>query len=172
MARIRNNQGGYHTLDLIRPASIDDALYVAKHLQEDDRNEVEGLGLIPATALLLSVHNSEIAVSFFNPKGHLCGLAGVSRTDAHCGAIWMLTTPHIRPYPKLFLKEAKRWVDQITSFDVLHNIADPRNALHMKLLHKLGFKKLMYRTVGPDRLTYVEFAKLTKCALNPLPLQP
>lgn len=73
----------------------------------------------------------------------------------------MLTTDHVRPYPKLFFKEAKKWVDQQTSYDILHNIADPRNRMHMKLLHMLGFKKLGYATVGPLKLTYVEFAKLT-----------
>lgn len=73
----------------------------------------------------------------------------------------MLTTDHVRPYPKLFFKEAKQWVDQQTSYAVLHNIADPRNRMHMKLLHLLGFKKLGYVTVGPQKLTYVEFAKLT-----------
>jgi len=33
--------------------------------------------------------------------------------------------------------------------------------MHMKLLHMLGFKKLSYVPVGPLKLTYVEFAKLT-----------
>ncbi len=164
MARILHNQRSAEAVELIRPATIEDAFYVAEHLQEDDRKEVEGLGHIPTLALTLSIRHSEIAVTFINPEGNLCGIAGVSRTDAHCGAIWMLTTHHVRPYPKLFVKEAKRWVDQLTSYDVLHNVADPRNTLHMKLLHMLGFKKLMYRTVGPNCLTYVEFARLTKCA--------
>jgi hypothetical protein len=106
---------------------------------------------------------SESAVTFWNPDGMICGVAGVSRTDALCGAIWMLTTPDVRPYPKLFFKEAKKWVDQQTSFTMLHNIADPRNRMHMKLLHMLGFKKLSYVSVGPQQLTYVEFAKLTSC---------
>ena len=80
----------------------------------------------------------------------------------------MLTTPHVRPYPKLFFKEAKKWVEQQTSYEMLHNIADPRNKLHMKLLHMLGFKKLMYVTTQTN-LTYVEFAKLTKCVHPPSP---
>lgn len=148
---------------LIHPASRLDALYVAENLQEDDRREILGLGLNPLEAIPYSVMASETAVTFWNPDGMICGVAGVSRTDAHCGAIWMLTTPDVRPYPKLFYKEAKKWVDQITSFDLLHNIADPRNRMHMKLLHMLGFKKLSYVSVGPQQLTYVEFAKLTSC---------
>lgn len=148
---------------LIHPATILDAEYVAKNLQEDDRREVLGLGLNPLEAVPSSVMASETAITFWNPRGMICGVAGVSRTDAHSGAIWMLTTPDIRPYPKLFYKEARKWVDQITSFDMLHNIADPRNRMHMKLLHLLGFKKLSYVSVGPQQLTYVEFAKLTSC---------
>jgi hypothetical protein len=125
-------------------------------------------------ALRLSFEVSDTVVTFRNPVGNICGVAGVSRTDAHCGAIWMLTTPHVRPYPKLFFKEAKKWVEQQTSFEMLHNIADPRNRMHLKLLHMLGFKRLSYVTT-PTNLTYVEFAKLTKCASNldqqqPLPL--
>jgi hypothetical protein len=150
---------------LIDKARVLDAEYVALNLQEDDRREIEGLGYDdPVQALIFSTLNSDPCVTFWNPENNICGIAGVSRTDAHCGAIWMMTTPGVTRFPKLFVKEAKKWVDQLTSFDVLHNVADPRNRMHMKLLHILGFKKLSYVTVGPQRLTYVEFAKLTKCA--------
>lgn len=149
---------------LIRTAYSCDAEYVALNLQSADLEEVKGLGFDdPVEALTLSVLNSDPAITFYTPDNWICGVAGVSRTDAHCGAIWMMTTPDVQRIPKLFVSEAKKWVDQLTSFDVLHNIADPRNKLHLKLLHILGFKRLGYRTVGPNRLTYVEFAKLTKC---------
>ena len=72
----------------------------------------------------------------------------------------MLTTPYVRSYPKLFLQEARKWVASQTEYEVLHNIADPRNKMHMKLLHLLGFKRLSY-VVTPTNLTYVQFAKLT-----------
>ena len=152
------------TSPLIHTASRLDAMYVASNLQEDDRQELIGLGHANYEwATILSVYYSDTAVVFRSPNGEICGIAGVSRTDAHSGAIWMLTTPHVRPYPKLFFKEAKKWVEQQTSYEMLHNIADPRNKMHMKLLHMLGFKKLGYVTT-PTNLTYVEFAKLTKCA--------
>lgn len=149
---------------LIHPASYLDAKYVADNLQEEDRQEIEGLGMDPHSAVPLSVLGSDIAVTFWNPDGMICGVAGVSRTDAQCGAIWMVTTPDVRRYPKLFYKEAKAWVNNIKGYDMLHNIADPRNTMHLKLLHLLGFKRLSYVTVGPNRLTYVEFAKLMPCA--------
>lgn len=148
-------------IDKARPYDVE---WVADNLQLEDKQEIEGLGHTDMRqALRLSVECADDPICFWNPDGMICGVAGVSRTDAHCGAIWMLTTPDVRPYPKLFLKEAKKWVDQQTSYLILHNVADPRNRMHMKLLHLLGFKKLSYVSVGPQRLTYVEFAKLTSC---------
>jgi hypothetical protein len=136
-------------------------MYVAANLQEADRREILGLGYSdPEKAVVLSVLQSDNPVVFYNGDGLIGGVAGVSRTDAHSGSIWMLTTDNLRSYPKLFLKEARKWVDSQADYDLLHNIADPRNLMHMKLLHLLGFKRLGYRTVGPQRLTYVEFAKL------------
>ena len=156
---------------LIHTATRLDGMYVGANLQEDDRQELAGLGHTNYEILVgLSIFYSDIAVTFRNPVGNICGVAGVSRTDAHSGAIWMLTTPHVRPYPKLFFKEAKKWVEQQTSYEMLHNIADPRNKLHMKLLHMLGFKKLMYVTTRTN-LTYVEFAKLQPCVFPQPPLR-
>ena len=154
-------------IDSARPYDVD---WVADNLQFEDKQELEGLGQQDMRlALRLSVASSDNPICFWNPDGMICGVAGVSRTDAHSGAIWMLTTPHVRHYPKLFFKEARKWVDQQTSYLMLHNIADPRNTMHMKLLHMLGFKRLSYVSVGPQRLTYVEFAKLTSCALEQKP---
>lgn len=148
---------------LIHPATHHDALYVAGNLQPEDRQEIEGLGMDPHSAIPLSVLGAETAVTFWNPDGMICGVAGVSRTDAQCGAVWMVTTPDVRRYPKLFFKEARKWLASVNGYDLLHNIADPRNTMHLKLLHLLGFKRLSYVTVGPNRLTYVEFAKLMPC---------
>jgi hypothetical protein len=157
------------TSPLIQEASCLDAIWVAQHLQEDDKQELEGLGHTEMELVLTdSITLSDNPVTFRNPVGEICGVAGVSRTDAHSGAIWMLTTPHVRPYPKLFYKEAKKWVEQQTSYEMLYNIADPRNRMHMKLLHMLGFKRLCYVSTQTN-LTYVEFAKLTKCVTQHLP---
>lgn len=154
---------------LIRPSTREDALFVAECLQEDDKQEIYGLGHSDLKmAVALSILNSEQPITFMGPDGIVCGVAGITRTEHIMGQIWMLTTNHVKKYPKLFLKESRKWVDSQTTYDLLFNIADPRNRMHMKLLHILGFKRLGYQSVGPDRLTYVEFAKLQSCAL----LQP
>lgn len=152
---------------LIRPATIDDALFVAQNLQEADRQEVLGTGHDPILALPYSITVSESPVALISPEGKVAGVAGVSRTDAHSGGIWLLTTDVVKQHPKLFIQGAKEWVAQQTGYEMLHNIADPRNQSHLKLLKILGFKRLGYVSVGPNRLTYVEFAKLTPCAYPP-----
>jgi hypothetical protein len=155
--------------NLIHPATVLDAEYVASTLQDADKQEINGLGYTDhREAVVMSVLTSEAPITFWNPDGMICGVAGVSRTDTHMGAIWMLTTTHIQQCPpRLFLTEARNWVDSQTNFDLLYNIADPRNRLHMKLLHLLGFKRLGYQAVGPKHLTYVEFAKIQPCASQP-----
>lgn len=150
----------------VGPASRHDALYVAAHLQQADRQEILDLGFDPTQALIEAVESSESPVRFVNQFGNIAGVAGVSRTDALSGSVWMLTTYHVRTYPKRFFQGAMWWLNSQTDFHLLHNIADPRNRMHLKLLHLLGFKRLGYRAVGPKSLTYVEFAKLQPCAFQ------
>ena len=53
------------------------------------------------------------------------------------GTIWMLCTPEIHRYPITFAREAKRYVDNRPE-DLLCNIVDCRNTVHLKLLKFLG----------------------------------
>lgn len=93
-------------------------------------------------------------------------MAGVRREDESLGVVWMLCTTAVETIPILFCREARKWLDSQTQFDLLYNVADPRNTLHMKLLKHLGFKRLGYQSVGPSALTFVEFARLQPC-VNP-----
>jgi hypothetical protein len=146
-------------MSLIRKATTQDAFIIAANLQDADRMEIEGLGTDPVSALLMSISTADDPILFMTPDGIPAGLAGVSRHDTS-GAIWMQTTTAVTKHPILFFKQSKQWLSQVRGYDCLFNIADPRNRLHMKLLHRLGFKRLGYRVVGPKSLTYVEFAKL------------
>jgi hypothetical protein len=112
----------------------------------------------------MSVALSKNPICFYF-DGELAGFAGVVDEENGIGRVWMLTTPAVETMPILFFKEAKKWIET-QEYKMLHNIMDPRNTMHRKLLRMLGFKRLCYVPVGPKRLTYVEFAKL--CA-NPYP---
>ena len=154
------NQSNY-----ISPATVELAWQSSALLRWEDKRELEGLGHPPFYALPMSVALSKDPICFYNPEGDLSGFAGVVDEGNGIGRVWMLTTPAVETMPILFVKEAKKWVEG-QNYTMLHNVMDPRNKMHGKLLHMLGFKRLCYVPVGPKSLTYVEFAKL--CA-NPSP---
>ncbi len=128
-------------------------------LRWQDKRELEGLGHPPFFALPMSVAVTENPICFYTPKNELAGFAGVVDEGDGIGRVWMLTTEAVETMPLLFFKEAKKWLDR-QDYQMLHNTMDPRNKMHRKLLKMLGFKRLCYVPVGPERLTYVEFAKL------------
>ena len=140
--------------DFIKPCSLEDAYYVASNLRPDDYREcVEGHGIVPTIHIPLSTLNGE-SVSFIVPDGRTAGIAGVNTN----GAIWMLTTPAIHDFPVTFAREAKRFVDGRTE-ELLWNIVDKRNTVHLKLLKFLGFEFLKEVQHGPNKLTFIEFRK-------------
>lgn len=136
--------------------------YSAK-LRFEDRRELMSTGIHPLVALPLSVRLSEEPVKFTNRDGEVAGFAGVVDEGDGIGRVWMLCTEAVEQMPMMLVKGAKEWLAS-QPYTMLHNIADPRNKMHMKLLHLLGFKRLSYLPVGPEQRTFVEFAKL--CALH------
>jgi hypothetical protein len=143
----------------IAPTSIQEAFNYAPLLRADDRREIIGCGHDPLTALPLSIAYSQQPIKFTNPCGEVAGFAGVVDEGEGIGRVWLLCTPAVEMMPILFYKGARSWIDSLR-FTMLHNIADPRNHMHLKFLHMLGFKRLSYVPVGPRKRTYVEFAKL------------
>jgi len=140
--------------DFIKPCTYEAAYYVASNLRPDDYREcTEGHGLIPTIHIPLSISSGE-SVSFIVPDGRTAGIAGVNTN----GAIWMLTTPAIHDFPITFAREAKRFVDSKAD-QLLWNIVDKRNTVHLKLLKFLGFEFLNEVQHGPNNLTFIEFRK-------------
>ena len=142
-----------------RPATLRDALEHASSLRLEDRRELEGAGWNPLLALCFSVEASTDPICYLTRSGEVGGLAGVKDEGDGIGRVWLLCTEAVADNPVSFFKTARAWISSL-DYKMLHNVADPRNTLHLKLLHKLGFKKLSYVTVGPEKRTYVEFAKL------------
>ena len=73
----------------------------------------------------------------------------------------MLCTPAIHDYPITFAREAKRYVDSRQE-ELLWNIVDERNTVHLKLLKFLGFKFLRKISYGPNQLSFIEFARVQR----------
>tara|TARA_B100000902_G_C27199857_1_gene858477 strand:+ start:541 stop:1053 length:513 start_codon:yes stop_codon:yes gene_type:complete len=139
----------------IQQATVEAAIEVASNLLPADRSEVqEGHGHDPETALVESIRFCE-SVYFKVPNGKIAGLAGVHGN----GQIWMLCTPAIYDYPHTFAREAMRYVEGRRE-ELLWNIVDERNKVHLKLLRFLGFKFLRRLSYGPNNLSFIEFCRV------------
>ena len=139
----------------IHPITPEAALHVASNLLPDDYREItEGHGhdplvAIPACSLIGDT------VYFTSPDNEIAGIAGVEKD----GKIWMLCTPVIHKYPRMFAKHAKHYVESRQE-KLLWNIVDKRNKVHIKLLRFLGFKFLRELKHGPNNLSFMEFCRV------------
>ena len=131
------------------------ALDVAANLRPDDYREVvEGHGHDPMVVLPLAVDLPN-SIYFTVPNGKTAGLAGVDEL----GSVWMLCTPEVERYPHLFVRQAKKYIESRPE-NLLWNIVDKRNRVHLKLLRFLGFNFLRELKHGPNNLTFIEFCRV------------
>ena len=144
-----------------KPATVQDALEVARNIRPEDKMEIEGLGH-NLGSLPFSVALSDVAVSFFNRDGYICGVAGICPTATpKNGIIWMICTPALQQQPITFVRQAKLWLAREgKNYDVLWNYTDVRNTFHHKLLKMLGFRALRILQPAPLYLPYYEIVKL------------
>ena len=138
----------------IHPITLEAAIEVASNLRLEDRREVEeGHGVDPYIAIVGKAQEGS-CVYFNVPNGKTAGMAGVDDD----GQIWMLTTNAIYDYPLTFARESKRFVERQTH-ELLWNIIDKRNIVHLKLLKFLGFKFSEEILHGPNQLPFIKFYK-------------
>lgn len=149
--------------------TADQLQQLAPLLSKDDQREIRALGWQSChQALWHSARASAFLTYFTLNDGTPAGLAGVVPDAEQIGCVWLLTTDAVRQVPLAFVRAARYWLNSLSSqYVMLHNIADPRNTTHMKLLKHLGFKRLSYVPVGDRNHTFVEFAKLLPCASLP-----
>ena len=138
--------------DITHPITLEAALHVASNLRPDDRREVEeGHGLDPMEHLTLEARNSS-CVYFTMPNGKTAGMGGIEEN----GMIWMVCTPDVENYPHTFIRAAKDYMER-SDKNLLWNIVDKRNKVHLKFLKFLGFKFLREIKYGPNKLSFIEF---------------
>ena len=147
-------------MNYYRKSTLEDSIILINNLRQEDKQEVEGTGQTVLDLPFL-VAGSSNATTFFNPKGHLAGMAGVVDQADGSGQIWMLCTPAIYDARILFIRQSRRWLKDVEpQYTYLWNWADTRNRMHHKLLKHLGFKAIRTVPIGPDNLPYFEIIKL------------
>lgn len=139
----------------VRPASPAEASWFASHLREEDEREVTtATGRTTQVVLLDSLRLSRGKCYTVRRTvdgkiaEHPCAIFGVvdDPNTPGAGIVWLLATPDVRHCAISLLREASVWITHWTTQypSGLHNIVDTRNALHIRWLKLLGFRR-----VGP-----------------------
>jgi hypothetical protein len=146
-----------------RPATSDESLWVAKNLRPEDRAEcIAASGLAPEVAVLAAFNaapaDCELIVA---PGNQIIGICGVTASPLpHVGNVWMLGTPEIARYRKLFVSAGREWLaEKHQRFPVLGNIVDARNELHIRWLALMGFRFTAALLHGPHSLPFIQFER-------------
>lgn len=125
----------------IREATEADAEYIAEHLREADRAEIEASGCGPRGATLESFHNSDECYCGL-VEGRPALIFGVTQflfSDA--GLVWALGTDDCGRVPKVMVKAGRLAVKLFSErYPVLENWCDARYEKALNWLQRLGFE--------------------------------
>lgn len=152
---------------IVRPATVDDARYIAKHLRDEDRREIDALtALSPEAVLPQLVNDAAKPLCFTTVKGKPVGVFGVQPTPIPIlGTVWCVTTNAILHHKMEFLRASRVHVEHLNEdFPLITNVVDARNSLHINWLRWLGFKFL--RRIdrwGARSVPFIEFARIKQC---------
>lgn len=153
----------------IRPATLDDANYIAPRLREADKAECDASLACPAEWVLpqFALHGYRCWAFGLN-DGTPVGLFGVDPAPGapQVGIAWACSTPVVTQYKYDFLRRSPEILGKLhAEFPILTNTVDARNTLHHRWLRWLGFSFLReFPTWGARNLPFYEFARLRTCA--------
>lgn len=148
----------------VRPSTMEDCLFVAKNMREEDIAELKAsTGLDPLSALLTGLTDSDVCLTMIEPStGDPAGMLGVTPGYAPMfGAIWLLGTPAIERNPITFLRHSKpvlQHLYEVTGYEAFYNYTHKPNELHHKWLRWLGFSFLREVQFNDD--SFYEFVRL------------
>ena len=146
-------------------AEYEDIKKVASEMREADKNELKALGMDdPEEALKESYFGSKpkcyTAIGAGVPVAR-CGV-GPFEENERWGSIWLLGTDGVtKDIPITFLKWTRKFLPTLLEpYDMVCNIVDARNTVHIKWIKWLGFSFMRELKHGPEGRTFYEFARL------------
>jgi hypothetical protein len=126
--------------DRVRPATKQDAAYIARHLRYDDLEEIlVGKEITPSQILKEAWEASRFSYVYTLPSGKPICIWGVVPTD-HGACIWMLGTDDL-DFAKTDLLRISKWfvAESLERYGALYNWVDQRNTKSIRYLTWLGF---------------------------------
>jgi len=146
-------------------ATTSDIKYVADNMRQPDLDEIQALGKPdPHKALEECYRDSKpecysgvhknIPVSMFGVVPH--------PDNPKQGSIWLLGTDQItNDVPISFLRWSRVFLPTLLKdYELVSNIVDKRNTMHIKWIKWLGFSFLREVIYGPENRPFYEFARL------------
>ena len=141
-----------------------DVQAIAPKLRQADLDEIEALGEDPEDALSKSYFGSKPRCYTAEHKEVPMAMFGVVpfADNPKWGSIWLLGTDDVtNKAPISFLKWTKLFFPTlIEPYEMVCNIVDKRNTVHIKWIKWLGFSFVREVTAGPHNKTFYEFARL------------
>lgn len=139
--------------------------YISTRLRDPDLREIKALGdFTPREALEMSYFGSRPKCYTAIGKGIPVAMFGVVPFEENdrWGSIWLLGTDGVTDdIPITFLKWTKRFLPILLEpYDMVCNLVDKRNEVHVKWLRWLGFSFIRELRHGPENRTFYEFARL------------
>lgn len=151
---------------IVRETNHEDVEFVAENMRKADLDELQAAGTPnPHESLLAGLKESKpccySGVAQGNPVA-ICGVVPIVDSP-NFGSIWLLGTDHITDsVPISFLKKSREFFPTLVEpYDMVSNIVDKRNEVHVKWIKWLGFSFMCEIIYGPENRPFYEFARLT-----------
>ena len=148
----------------VRDATPKDAKELLENIRPEDLQEIRALrsGDLQA-ALEMGISLSEPCYAASTESGDLALVFGVvpHPTEKATGVVWLLGTHHMESIHYRFLRESRVWLERLygDKYEILFNIADKRNTLHLTWLKWLGFKFMQEVEAGLNGELFIEFLR-------------
>ncbi len=144
----------------LRPATLDDATYLAPRLRKMDRMECEALFPLPVqTVLQESVRLSAVCITITEEDDTPLGFFGVVPESEQVGLIWLVGTDGLLRHQRELMRKAGVLLQEMHKVrPCLTNIVHEKNIVHRRWLHHFGFKRLGVEQHGTHN--FIQFARM------------
>lgn len=143
----------------VRPSVVEDIPYLAENIREADQLEIWHLArILPIEAFTDGFESSDapLTVVWGDKPVAMFGVTGVKGI----GVPWMLATDDLVKIRKSFLRECKRYLDEMHKvYPYLTNQVWAKNTVHIQWLKWMGFTFETPYFYGPDNELFIEFHK-------------
>lgn len=147
----------------VRVAQPEDAEQLAPRLRAADLAEIDAAtSKTPLEILQTGLQSGDRSYTVELASGEVVALFGVAPTqEPRLGSVWLLASDGILQIRLTFLRHSLAHLRSLfAGYDLLGNMVDERNTVHVQWLRWLGFRFLRRVPCGRRGETFLEFVRL------------